>query len=200
MTPRNRLLVALVGMAAAVACAVPVSGEPRAVGPDLASLSSAPESSGDASPRLASPVREPLDARGIKACDLLTSSQLLELGLKPETAKSRLTNVTDMCAWASTEPGNVASVELGVHPAIPALDGIYLNRDAVAVFEPTEVAGHPAVHTADTVGGACTIYTAIADYQVVGVTADEAGRPRADPCAPSRRMTELILSNLPPLR
>lgn len=82
---------------------------------------------------------------------------------------------------------------------MPVLDDIYVIKDSFAAFEPTEVAGHPAIHADQVAGGACTIYTAISDYQIVATDGDEAAHA-TDRCAPSRRMAEMILSNLPPLR
>lgn len=79
------------------------------------------------------------------------------------------------------------------------LDGIYLVRDDYAVFEPTEVAGHPAVQADLTTESGCTLYIAIADHQGVATSGNLAGRSVPDPCGLSRRMAELILSNLPPL-
>jgi hypothetical protein len=142
----------------------------------------------------------PLDARGVKACDLLTPDQLAEVGLKPDTAEAKSTGVADVCTWSSVKPGSVGGVQLSTHPTLPALDGVYLVRDTFAVFEPMKISGHPAVHADRNSGSDCTIYTAIADYQAVATDGDLAGAPEGDPCAPSRRMAELILSNLPPLR
>ena len=80
------------------------------------------------------------------------------------------------------------------------LDNLYIQRNTLAVFEPTEISGHPAVRGDDIVGPVCTLYTAIADYQGLSTDGNLGGRPLADPCGPSRRMAEMILSNLPPLR
>lgn len=195
MKPRSSISAVMGGVILLVAgCATTVTGQPVPTPISPASSSEGPP------PRLAPAVRAPLDARGIKACDLLTASQLAELNLDPATAEPKTVGVTDNCSWAyMNDPGNVGGVQLSTRPRLPALDGIYLLRGTTKTFEPMEIAGHPAVR-ADAGGADCTIYVGIANYQGVAVGADTAGRPRADACAPSRRMAEMILSNLPPLR
>jgi hypothetical protein len=153
------------------------------------------------SPRLAPAVGAPLDARGISACDLLTPTQLAELGLDPSSARSGTAGSAQTCGWTrNNDVSNPAGLQINTDPAIPSLDGLYLVRDTFAVFKPIEIFGHPALHADDVAGPVCTIYTAIADYQAVSTDGNLAGRPLADPCGPSRRMAEMILSNLPPLR
>ena len=44
-------------------------------------------------------VREPKDARGIAPCDLLTPTQLRELGLDPATASPDARGMAQSCAW-----------------------------------------------------------------------------------------------------
>ncbi|MFC4945464.1 DUF3558 domain-containing protein [Pseudonocardia sp. GCM10023141] len=151
-------------------------------------------------PRFAPSVQSPLDARGLAPCDLLTSAQATELDLLPETAKAGIAGPAKTCTWDSRIGGGAAGLQMRTESELPVLDGIHLLKEALVVFEPTEVAGHPAIHGDYTVDGACTIYTAIADYQILTTDGDLSGHTRPDKCAPSRRMAELILSNLPPLR
>lgn len=80
------------------------------------------------------------------------------------------------------------------------MDNLYIVRDDYLVFEPTDVSGHPAIHAERSSLSGCVIYTAISDYQAVATGTNLAGRTLADPCAGARRMAEMILSNLPPLR
>lgn len=189
------MAVAICGIFLVAACSAKVVGAPVPSGdPPLSPSTQAP-------PRLAPPVRMPLDARGLTVCDLMTPSQLAELNLDPKTAESKTVGISDNCTWKYTnDPGNVGGVQLSTHPTLPALDGIYLVRDTFATFEPLEISGHPAVHADRNSDSGCSIYTGIADYQAIATLADSIGRPRADACAPSRHMAEMILSNLPPLR
>lgn len=197
---RGRLVAAVSLLAMAmVGCATQVAGEPSV--PPTATVSTSPEvSATKLPPRQAPPVRDPRDARGVDACSLLTSAQLIELGFRPDTAQPGTSGSAQVCGWRSTDSGNAGGLQISIDSAIAALDGIYLIRDTFAVFEPIEIAGHPAVHADGNAGPVCTIYTAIADYQGVSTDGNLAGRPLPDPCAPSRRMAEMILSNLPPLR
>lgn len=198
MVSRIQSAQAIAGALALTFCAMTGCAAPASVdeGP-----SSAVATSSHPRPRLAPPVRTPLDARGVGACALLTAVQLDELNLDPATAVPKTVGISDNCAWNFTDdPGNVGGVQLSTHPTLPALDGVYLVRDTFARFEPLEISGHPAVRADRTSAPSCTIYVGIADYQAVAVGADVAGRSSADICAPSRRMAELTLSNLPPLR
>lgn len=199
MIGRRHLTAGVVVLVGLMSCSAPPQGSPpvsltNETSPPPAVTSTKPP------PRLAPVVREPLDARGKAPCDLLTAPQLLELGLRPDTARPDTSGAAQICGWSSTDPGNVAGLQVNTDPTLPSLDGIYLVRDTFAVFEPIEIAGHPAVHADRNAGPVCTIYTAIADYQGISTDGNLAGRPLPDPCAPSRRMAEMILSNLPPLR
>lgn len=98
------------------------------------------------------------------------------------------------------DPTNPAGIQVLADSKIAALDNVYIVRDTLAVFEPTEVSGHPAVHAERTGMAGCVIYTAVSDYQAVATATNLAGRKLAEPCAGARRMAEMILSNLPPLR
>lgn len=189
--------VILCASVAVVGCSIRISGSPTS------SNSAAPAGTSTGSqplPQFTPSVAEPKDARGIAACDLLTEAQLIELGLRPETAEPGGSASVPTCGWRSNDPGNPAGVQLNTALDIPVLDGLYLVRDTFAVYEPIEIGGHPAVHADRNAGPVCTVYTAISDYQGVATDGNLGGRPLADPCAPSRRMAELILSNLPPLR
>ena len=146
------------------------------------------------------PVAQPKDARGRQACDLLTPAQLRSLGLDPTSADQHTSGEAQVCSWATPDGTNTAGITLDSdrYP-LPALDGIYvLEKGITKVFEPITVAGHPGFRS-DTDLTTCTYLIAVADYQLIGVDGRARDLPRADPCGPSRRMVELILSNLPPL-
>lgn len=204
MTPRWPLVIVSGCVASILGCASPVPGQPTASAPATTSTptpTSAASATAKPPPRLAPAVRQPLDARGVEPCELMTPAQLVELGLRPESAKPGTSGASLTCTWVSaTDAANPAGLQINADSTLPALDGIYLVPETFAVFEPIEVAGHPAVHADDVAGPVCTIYTAIADYQAVATDGNLGGRPLPDPCAPSRRMAEMILSNLPPLR
>lgn len=207
-----RFVAAAVLLAAVLpACTTPTSGTVAPVSGSVApsiSAPTAPESTASVPPssaakpppRFAPLVREPKDARGIAPCDLLTVAQQVELGFRPETAEPGVAGPAQTCGWRTDRPGQPAAVQINTDPTIPALDIVYGIRDVYAIFEPSEIAGHPAVRADYNNDEGCVIYTAIADYQGMATGTDIGVGGQADPCAGSRRMAELILSNLPPLR
>lgn len=150
-------------------------------------------------PQFAPSVTEPKDARGIAECDLLTPAQLDQLGLASETARPRTVGAARVCSWTYEGGRKSAALQIATERTIPGLDGIYVQRVGYARFEPVTVAGHPGFHADQAESDGCTLYIAIADYQMMTVVADLRAEPLPDPCAPSRRMAEMILSNLPPL-
>jgi hypothetical protein len=201
---RASVVLGVSGVIALAACATPTrpAANPAATGGFGAITAEAPAGpSIRPGPRFAPAVQAPLDARGIAPCSLLTAGQLVELGLDPDTARPATTGQAKTCGWTRrSDTTNPAGLQINTDPAIPSLDGIYIIRDTFSVFAPTEVSGHPAVRADGALGTGCTLYTAIADYQAVATGTNLAGRPLADPCAGARRMAEMILSNLPPLR
>ncbi|MGE0301039.1 DUF3558 domain-containing protein [Pseudonocardia sp.] len=144
-------------------------------------------------------VREPKDARGIGPCELLTVAQQEELGLDPSTAKSGAEGLAQSCFWYYRGQHNYARIGISTDSTAGKLPALWrLFRDDPN-YEQFEVAGHPALRTNVEPDRFCDITVAIADLQTVVVAATADLTPRPDPCAPSRRMAELILSNLPPL-
>ena len=144
-------------------------------------------------------VPDPKTAAGIPPCELLTRRQLVDLGLDPDTADAETRGSADSCAWHYADRSSVAFVTMTVEPGSMNLAGLYATRETFAVFEPTTVAGHPAVRADDTGAGVCTLYVAVSDDQLVSADGNPLGRlDLPDPCAPSRRIAEFVLSNLPP--
>lgn len=197
----------LAGLTAAVVACVCLTGctseavrdrGPSALPPSSAQAAS-PTNTTREPPRFAPSVTDPRDARGIGECDLLTSAQLDELGLVAETARPRVSGAARVCSWAYEGGKNSAGLQIATDRTIPGLDGIYMQRAGFALFEPTTVAGHPGFRADQAEGDGCTLYIAIADYQLLAAAGNGLGEPLPDPCAPSRRMAEMILSNLPPL-
>lgn len=133
-------------------------------------------------------------------CDLLTDAQLTELGLLPDTAERVDGANAQNCAWSSAmDAADPAGVQLNSDTSIASLDVIYILRDQLENFTEFEISGHPALRGDYNDDGTCTIYTAISDYQGIAVSGSATDRSLADPCALAIRMTERILSNLPPL-
>lgn len=146
-------------------------------------------------------VREPKDRRGIPPCALLTNGQLAELGLRADTAEEYPTGVGRGCQWLLVDdPRNYATALGSTDLQNPGLPGIYVIREQIARFEPLEISGHPGVRADRTLRGGCEITVAASDDQLIGANGNAAGLPIPDECGRSRRMVEMILSNLPPRR
>lgn len=147
-------------------------------------------------------VPAPKDLRGIEVCDLLSDPQLVQVGLVPGTDR-RVPAPPEAagCGWRyTTDRANTAIIAVRADSPNPPLPGLYYIRDTYGLFEPTEVAGHPAVRTARTVADGCNFDIAVADDQMLSVSANGARRPNQDACGLARRMAELILARLPPKR
>jgi hypothetical protein len=146
-------------------------------------------------------VQDPRDARGVAVCDLLRPSQLAQLGLESSSAREvTMVATAPSCAWRRSDDGaKSGGVQVRTDLTVTAIDGLTIAKDTFVRFEPTVVSNHPAVRADDSARTGCTIYTAIADYQAIATNGDNSGSD-PDPCARSRRMAEMILSNLPPLR
>lgn len=190
------LAASLLGLVSCAEVAAPPQ-PPNTVAPPT-SAGSPPQATGRELPRFAPSVADPKDAGDIGGCALLTSVQLEELTLLPETARPRDVGAARACSWTYQGGRNSAGLQIAVERTIPGLDGIYVQRVGFDRFEPVTVSGHPGFR-ADKLDGDCVLYIAIADYQLFSVDGNLLNEPLPDPCAPSRRMAEMILSNLPPL-
>lgn len=195
--------VTLSGCSAAVPAHAPgidATDSPTSVAPDASGPPEAVEQSTTLPReplRYNDPVREPKDASGIEACELLTSEQARQVGLAPESAEQRGSGKIQTCVWSAVgDPTRGATIQKNIETGVPILDGLYLIREGTLFYEEREVAGYPAVRGELSDTGTCTFTVAVADYQGVGFQAD---MPESDPCSTSVRMAEFVLSNLPPL-
>jgi hypothetical protein len=180
----------------ALASCAQVGGEAHSAAP---SISAMPTARFDASTPPELRVREPKDARGIPVCELLTRDQLLELGLDPATAQPDSFLRGETCSWRFADGSTRAGVGLSVDPAAQKLPDFYRLRNTSTNFQILDIAGHPAVRSDDRPVGDCSLYVAVSDLQILSTNGYADGRALPDPCAPARRMAELVLSNLSPL-
>ena len=144
-------------------------------------------------------VREPKDARGFGPCELLTVAQQRELGLDPSTAKTGADGLAQNCFWYYPGKRDYARIDISTDPTAGKLPGLWRMFHDDAEYEQFEISGHPVIRVNVESDRFCSLSIAVADLQNLGVAATADLTPRPDPCAPSRRMAELILSNLPPL-
>jgi len=183
-------------LAAIAACAAPAAPGPRAEAPAGPVVYPFPDSAVPEEIR----VRDPKDMRGLPFCELLTRPQLVALGLMPETARPEPSGPgVGGCDWRPVgDPDNLAGFTVRVDSAEPALRGVYIERSEEYLFDPTEVAGHPAVAIRDTAGAGCVLEVGVADDQLLSAGANVVGRPIPDDCDRARRIAEAVLANLPP--
>ncbi|MGQ0575318.1 MAG: DUF3558 domain-containing protein [Pseudonocardia sp.] len=140
-------------------------------------------------------VRDPLDARGLDPCALLTPEQLRGSGLDPGSAEPNPGRYGPGCSWQLRDGSTSAGIDLITDPNAAKLPDFWRLRGNAVVFEIRQVAGHPAIRS-DYVPNECDLALAIADYQIVGINAYADGRVLPDPCGPAVRMAELIIANL----
>lgn len=145
-------------------------------------------------------VKSPKDARDVAPCDLLTPAQLTTLKLDPATARPDVRGLGESCTWFSADRSAYAGLGISTHPDAGKLPAFWRLFHDDPAFEFLEVAGHPALRADELPDRQCTLSVGIADLQNLSVDAYFDLKPRPDPCAPARRMAEMVLSNLPPLR
>lgn len=143
-------------------------------------------------------VHAPKDARGLDHCALLSSADVAALGLDPASARPQITSDPDLagCDWNPVgRPDELAGFGTRVETENPALRGVYIRSERIAtLFEPTEVAGHPAVIVRRTPTAGCTIEVGVADDQLLSASTTVL----KDDCAWARRMAAAVLAHLPP--
>lgn len=141
-------------------------------------------------------VREPKDVRGIDPCDLLSRDQIGSFGLDPDSARANPARYGAGCLWQYRDGSTSAEIGTATEPNGFKLPDAYRLRENSANFEILQIAGHPAVRDDIAANGQCELGLAVADDQIVTISAYADGRILPDPCAPARRMAELIIANL----
>jgi hypothetical protein len=193
-----RRLVALLVLAATTGCAA----GPQAVA--AGTPAPATSTTDGATPKLAPPVPAPRNARGVAACNLLTTEQKRAVDADLRTEEPIVQgSYTTRCSWRTAAGDGALLVSTAPDFPIGGLEGLYLLRSTYAVFQPDELAGFPIVRAeaVDTGDKDCTIYVGIADDQLIWATANFPFTHRPKPsCTIARRMAAGMIANLPPLR
>lgn len=124
----------------------------------------------------------------------------VELSLDPDSARSSAQQYGESCRWWHTDRSATAGVGISTDPVSFKSPDLY--RTAPDYIEPEigQVAGHPTLRLDAEPDRECVLYVGVADEQVLDVDACLDGRMLPDPCAPARRMAEMVLSNLPLLQ
>lgn len=144
---------------------------------------------------LSPPVPRPLTVVGVSACDLVPKSGLIDLGLDPVTVEDHSNADTANCRWYSNGRRFAASLGLS---NIRGLESAYVVREGFDYFEPTEIAGYPAIRTTSPDEWYNCYYMAgIGPNRSVGVSIkDLRGDQGTDYCALARNLTTTAIANL----
>lgn len=143
------------------------------------------------------PVSRPLVVVGVSACEVITNSQLIDLGFSPGAGEDHSNSDSADCRWYSDDRRVVAQLVLS---NVRGLELAYYWRDTFNYFEPAELAGYPAVRdTSPAQQGTCEYLIGVGPNRGVGVTFDgPAARPVAEYCALAQRLGTMVIGNLQP--
>jgi hypothetical protein len=192
----RRLVVATVvavGGLALAGCDSTATGTPTPQ--SGASDTSSQESSSTESDRLAPPVQNPKDLRGIDPCQLLTPQQLTELTFV-EPGKTDSTPWGEQkCNWQNS------NLVIGLSPDTrrEGLEETYRRENNFDNFEVSSVGDYPAVRV-DFASQGCGVIVGVADDQTVTVHFGRVtGKDPAyeDPCGFAESVAAMVLENLP---
>lgn len=175
-------------------CTASTAGTPVASSPPPTAAVAAPTSGPEPGP-----ARNPRDARAITACQLLGDAELRAVDLDPATAELTSFEARTICSWEKLDGSNVTGINLYT-PMESTLVNVYAVRERFAFFRTwPDIGGNPALHAEQVVNeGACTLYVALSDDQVMAIDTG-AGRPlKTDACTEAERVAAAILAYLPP--
>lgn len=171
-------------------CAAPEASQPPQAVPNSAEAASpAAMPSGWSSP----PIPRRLVVVGVSACDVITESELIALDLDPDSVEdhSDIADTSD-CRWTGKDGELHASVILS---NVRGLEAAYYVRDTFYYFEPTEIAGYPAVRsTSPELSNICDYMVGIGPNR--GLEASALGPGGEDNCGIARRLLEITIPKL----
>ncbi|WP_075737907.1 MULTISPECIES: DUF3558 domain-containing protein [Actinoalloteichus] len=128
-------------------------------------------------------------------CDLLTADQATELGFAAEGVEDTTELGTTLCRWTNTETRQ--TVSLFPEEEGTTLSAIYAQEDQYQVFEPVEIAEHPAIRTKIVATElSCEILLGLSDDQLLVVSADRGGMDDLDACEWASEVAEAAVENL----
>ena len=193
--PVGVALLTAASLAAVVACGSSEADAPPPPPPATTSVSPTPPQ-----PRLAPPVTNPRDASGIakRPCDLLTPEQRASFGFNQPGTRRELIGGVVQCMW--TDAGSTRQLTALINTREDRVNEVYPDRELYPFFEPIDVAGLPGVLRQAVAGGdTCDAAVSLTESQSLEVSFSNlrSGTPVAA-CGEARRITEVILGNLPP--
>jgi hypothetical protein len=102
------------------------------------------------------------------------------------------------CAWVDS--GHNGELDVTTYPDWDILERTYANRSALAVFQPLQISGLPAVAHQSGVGiPRCYVTVGLAQQQGIDVIFTDLREPHEDPCGAARAAAEVAVGNLLPL-
>lgn len=183
------VLAAAVG--AVVGCGSPDAGSPSPAGQQ--------PPAGSSPARMAPPVPNPRDPLSLveRPCEALPPELAAAVGVDQPGVQSELNFGTLDCTWQDS--ARTRQVSVSVERAFDQLDGAYRIRDGYEVFEPVTVGGLPGVVLQRSASMAsCDEVVSLNESQSLTVSFRDLEEPRENVCSEVRRVTELIVSRLPP--
>ena len=200
MTRRNTAAVALALLTAAsvlTAC----GDDSSADAPTTTSRTTAASSS-SADNQQVPTVSNPLDPTSLVSdpCAALSSSQLGELGFAGGETRPNEEFEGEACRWRGSEE-SLDSVDLTAFVGTTdGLKGVYASKDRSAYFEPTEVAGYPAVYSSVGDGramGMCGLWVGVSDQAVLHIMTNLVSAESAEAsCGLAADVAEATISTL----
>ncbi|ONI85587.1 hypothetical protein ALI22I_27805 [Saccharothrix sp. ALI-22-I] len=133
-------------------------------------------------------------------CDLLKADQLAARGVtKPGAKEADPAGPT--CQWEPDDVVRGTSIGVTIMSKANGLDDMYANRAQFPVFEPTEVAGYPAVNgdITDAKHGACSTAVLVAKGEafLVQIVVNDRNAPAySTPCSESSAVAATVVGNL----
>ncbi|WP_198042895.1 MULTISPECIES: DUF3558 domain-containing protein [Actinoalloteichus] len=144
---------------------------------------------------LAPGVPSPKNIDGLAPCDFLTSDQAADLDLPAAGQEGATLAGSPECRWGDVNVGLTVAIYVETHDL--NLSGIYSQEDSFAVFEPTEIAGHPAVMTSRVESNfGCDTYFGVNDDQLIVVSANVGSRDDLEPCEWGSSVAAAMAENL----
>lgn len=140
------------------------------------------------------PVSRPLVVAGVSACQAVTDTQLIELGLDPESRSDHSDAESGDCRWEDHDRRLEAQLVLS---DVRGLELMYYWRDTFNYFEPTEIAGYPAVRdTSPDQGTICEYLVGVGPNRGFSVEFENPWTRDGDYCGLARRLGTMVIGNL----
>ena len=143
-------------------------------------------------------VRDPRNLAGTPPCQLLTPAQLAANRIDQPGQPRDVLGVPG-CEW--DDKAHTRQIRIFVDIGTDVLHNVYARRATFAVFEVTQVAGHPAIRTKNLAEGtSCFFRVAAVQTQTLNLMFTSLGQGLEEPCGPAKALAGAVMANLPPLK